>query len=99
MKNWIAVLALLLSACGGPGRVSTPAPPIPPAPVAPAARGGSNLLSYTIPNPSGFIAQFDAGQAIITQQLQAMYANGQRRLKIPILFYDGANDGIAVSSS
>lgn len=57
--------------------------------------GGSNYGWYRIDRdgcavedrePYGVIPNYDVAQSIIDSQLQAMYANGQRRLRIPIYF-------------
>lgn len=52
--------------------------------------GGSNYAWYRINScdrePYGVIVNYDVAGANIDSQLQAMYASGQRRLRIPIYF-------------
>jgi len=55
-------------------------------------------LSFTPTGANGYIRQFDQQRPLITQHLKAMYANGQRRLGFPILYYEGG-DTIALDSS
>jgi hypothetical protein len=59
-------------------------------------RGGSNYAWYQVypeckPGPYGVIANYHTAKSVIDQQLRAMYANGQRRLRIPI--YHGRSLG------
>lgn len=61
------------------------------------APGGSNYGWYKVEacDSSSFyiLRDLDKAEAEIEQQLRAMYANGQRRLRIPIFFYEGAQHG------
>jgi len=104
------LICLWLASCGGGGSVvKPPVPPVPPTPPAPvivtpppipaAARGGSNILSVHVGQMDGFIVKFDTLTTQIDSELRTMYANGQRRLKIPLLFYHGSTDGVAVDST
>src|SRR4051812_20033890 len=70
--------------------------------------GGSNYYFYKIdykveepPIYHGVIAKFHEPEATrtITAQLQQMYANGQRRLRLPILHGNGLDDGINMNSA
>lgn len=52
-------------------------------------RGGSNYGWYQIDpecqyGPYGVLANYHSAKSVIDQQLHAMYANGQKRLRIPI---------------
>lgn len=52
--------------------------------------GGSNLLVYRVDEPGhGYIEDFRKGKGIITKQLKQMYKGGQRRLKLPLLYWHG----------
>jgi hypothetical protein len=58
------------------------------------ALGGSDygwyqLDSPCIREPYGVVYNYDTATATIDAQLQQMYANGQRRLRIPIYFARG----------
>lgn len=56
------------------------------------ATGGSVLVCWKFDDgPHGYVRQFDVGEAVITQQLQQMYAAGQRRLAVLIPFFPGGN--------
>lgn len=94
---------LLLAGCGG--NTPTPPPPPPPNPIAAPLRGGSALLAWKIPadatSAHGVIAEFHLPEAhaAVVQQIQQMYANGQRTINLPILFIQGAADGIALDST
>jgi hypothetical protein len=96
MRHKIPAVFLAL-ALGGCTPTAPPKPPLPPAPA--AVRGGSNLLSFTTGATSGIVAQFDANRATIAAQLQQMYANGQRTITLPLLFFHGASDGAALDSA
>lgn len=72
--------------------------------VMPEAKGGSNYAWYQLDppcgrGPYGIIVNYDTATATIDAQLQAMYDNGQRRLRIPIFFGRGLSDGTLVDST
>lgn len=60
--------------------------------------GGSNLLVYRVDIPGhGYVEDFQKGKALITKQLKQMYAGGQRRLKIPLVYWHGRKpDGLTL---
>jgi len=60
--------------------------------------GGSNLLVYRVDEPGHrYVSDFQHGKAVITKQLKQMYADRQRRLKIPLLYWHGRKpDGITL---
>jgi hypothetical protein len=75
---------------------------MPPPPT--AALGGSDygwyqLDSPCIREPYGVVYNYDTATATIEAQLQQMYANGQRRLRIPIYFARGINSGTVMDST
>ena len=87
----LAVLALAAALCGCGGSSSTDHTTSPPPTV---ALGGSDygwyqLDSPCIREPYGVVYNYDTATATIDAQLQQMYANGQRRLRIPIYFARG----------
>ena len=91
-------LAIFLAACGGGSY--TPPPPPPPAQ---AGLGGSNYLTYHLDppcyrEPYGVVYNYDTATATINAQLQEMYNNGQRRLRIPIFHGRGINTGSVMDS-
>jgi len=66
-------------------------------------RGGSNYAWYRIdPNcvraPYGVIPNYDTAAAEINQQLEAMFRNGQKRLRIPIYHGRGIGGGTNMES-
>jgi hypothetical protein len=70
--------------------------------------GGSNYAWYRVGvtqtnpcdrEPYGVIYNYDVETATINSQLQAMYSNGQRRLRIPIFFGRGLNTGTVMDST
>jgi hypothetical protein len=65
--------------------------------------GGSDFTSYRIDicrrEPYGVIANYGVAHDIIDQEIQTMYASGQRRLRIPIFFSHGIHDGTVLDSS
>ena len=63
--------------------------------------GGSNLLVYRVDEPGhGYVEDFQKGKAVIRKQLKQMYAGGQRRLKIPLLYWHGRQpDGLTLDST
>lgn len=62
--------------------------------------GGSNYQTFSADSPApipGVIAQFTQNQALIATQLEQMYANGQRRLRLIIpYFFQTSTDGYAL---
>jgi hypothetical protein len=68
------------------------------------ALGGSDygwyqLDSPCIREPYGVVYNYDTATATIDAQLQQMYANGQRRLRIPIYFGRGIDSGTVMDST
>jgi len=51
--------------------------------------GGSNLINFTQSTGDGVISNFDRASGTINSLLQQMYANGQRRLRLPIFYSRG----------
>ena len=94
-------IAVALCSCGG-GSSATQSTPPPPPPA--AALGGSDygwyqLDSGCIREPYGVVYNYDTATATINGQLQQMYANGQRRMRIPIYFARGINSGTIMDST
>jgi hypothetical protein len=80
-----------------PSSTSTPPP-------APAALGGSNYGWYYLAppcnrEPYGVVFNYDTAASTINTQLQQMYNNGQRRLRIPIYHARGINSGTIMDST
>jgi hypothetical protein len=100
LARFLAVaLSLSLTGCGGG---SYPPPPPPPPP--PAGLGGSNYLTYHLDppcyrEPYGVVYNYDTATATINTQLQQMYTNGQRRLRIPIFHGRGVDTGSVMDST
>jgi hypothetical protein len=95
----LVLLAGAIACGGGGGTTQTPNPP-PPA----AGQGGSNYAWYQLDppctrEPYGVIYNYDTASATIHTQLQQMYFNGQRRLRIPIYFARGINSGTIMDST
>src|ERR1700693_5473049 len=68
------------------------------------ARGGSNYLWYQLSGcnkePFGAIYNYSGiTESIINGQLQTMYNNGQRRLRIPIFHARGLETGTIMDST
>jgi hypothetical protein len=81
----VLVIALCDTSCSHGGSSVTPSK-VPP--VA-AALGGSNYGWYFLGpgcsrEPYGVVYNYDTATATIDSQLQQMYSNGQRRLRIPV---------------
>ncbi|HEX4008057.1 MAG TPA: hypothetical protein VHX60_17925 [Acidobacteriaceae bacterium] len=94
----VVLLALALSGCGGSSTSTHTTPP------PPAALGGSNYGWYQLDSPCvrepyGVVYNYDTATATIDAQLQQMYANGQRRLRIPIYFARGIDSGTIMDST
>ena len=51
------------------------------------------------PRPYGVVYNYDTATATINAQLQQMYSNGQRRLRIPIYFARGIDSGTIMDST
>lgn len=97
----LAVLPFAVALCGCGGSPST-THTTPPPPT--AALGGSNygwyqLDSPCIREPYGVVYNYDTAAATIDAQLQQMYANGQRRMRISIYFARGINSGTIMDST
>src|SRR5215472_1019502 len=70
----------------------------------PAGLGGSNYGWYQLDppcsrEPYGVIYNYNTATATINSQLETMYTNGQRRLRIPIFFARGINSGTIMDST
>ena len=99
----LSAVALVLIACWAAcssGRPSTNSGPPPLA----AALGGSDYGWYHLDapcsrEPYGVVYNYDTATATINAQLQQMYSNGQRRLRIPIYFARGINSGTIMDST
>jgi hypothetical protein len=66
--------------------------------------GGSNYMTYHLDppcnrEPYGVVYNYDTATATINSQLQQMYNNGQRRLRIPIFHGRGINSGTIMDST
>jgi hypothetical protein len=73
-------------------------------PPTPAAMGGSNYGWYYLAppcnrEPYGVVYNYDSAKTTIDSQLQQMYSNGQRRLRIPIYHARGINSGTIMDST
>lgn len=91
----LAACSLALTHCSGG---ATSAPP------APAGLGGSDYGWYRLDPPCsresyGVVYNYDAQTATINNQLQEMYNNGQRRLRIPIYHGRGYSTGTIMDST
>lgn len=98
-------LTLILSVCftgcssGGSSAVPNPSPT-----PTPAGLGGSNYGWYYLDSscnrePYGVVYNYDTESATIDSQLRQMYANGQRRLRIPIFHARGIDSGTIMDST
>jgi len=70
----------------------------------PAGLGGSNYGWYYLAppcerEPYGVIYNYNTASSTINSQLQLMYSNGERRLRIPIYFARGINSGTIMDST
>ncbi len=103
-KNSLSLLAAAIASilcgvgCSGGGASTNPPPPVS------AALGGSNYGWYNLGpscdrEPYGVVYNYDTAKATINAQLQQMYSNGQRRLKIPIYHARGINSGTIMDST
>jgi hypothetical protein len=96
----VLVLGLCDAGCsrGGSTVINPPPPPVS------AALGGSDYGWYYLDptcnrEPYGVVYNYDTATPAIDSQLQQMYANGQRRLRIPIYFARGLNTGTIMDST
>lgn len=95
----LGLILIGLLACGGGSPGSTGG-----ASQLPAGLGGSDYAWYHLDppcsrEPYGVIYNYDTASATINSQLQQMYNNGQRRLRIPIYFARGINSGTIMDST
>jgi hypothetical protein len=107
-KNLPLIFAALLIGgcfvgCSGGGSSVAPSPSPSPTP-SPAGLGGSNYGWYYLDSscnrePYGVVYNYDTESATIDSQLQQMYANGQRRLRIPIFHARGIDSGTIMDST
>ncbi len=93
-------LSVCFAECSGGGSSTVINPPPPP----PAGLGGSNYGWYYLDSscnrePYGVVYNYDPETATIKAQLQQMYTNGQRRLRIPIFHARGINSGTIMDST
>jgi hypothetical protein len=101
------IAAVVLSVCGagcsgsgGSSNSSTGQVP----PPASAGLGGSNYGWYNLAppcnrEPYGVVYNYDTATTTINSQLQRMFTNGQRRLRIPIYHARGINSGTIMDST
>jgi len=96
----IAVFAVPVAfwSCGGAAPSQSSGSQLPP------GLGGSDYAWYHLDppcsrEPYGVIYNYDTASATINSQLQKMYSNGQRRLRIPIYFARGINSGTIMDST
>jgi hypothetical protein len=65
--------------------------------------GGSDYTSYRLDGcrrePYGVVSNYGAAHDVIDRQLRTMHAGGQRRLRIPVFFSHGIDNGTIVDSS
>lgn len=98
MSVFVALgFVLAVFGCGGGSSV-------PPPPPMAAGLGGSNYGWYHLDppcsrEPYGVIYNYNTAKVTIDSQLQQMYNNGQRRLRIPIFFARGINSGTIMDST
>jgi len=90
--------------CSGSGSTTQKTPPPPPPPPPPVGLGGSNYAWYYLAagcnrEPYGVVYNYNTATATIDSQLQQMYSNGQRRLRIPIYHARGINSGTIMDST
>jgi hypothetical protein len=91
-------LSISLTGCGSSNFSPSQPPPLP------AGLGGSNYLTYHLDapcyrEPYGVVYNYDTASATINSQLQQMYNNGQRRLRIPIFHGRGIDTGSVMDST
>jgi hypothetical protein len=96
----VVALSLGLSHCSGGGSSTTTTITT----TLPAGLGGSDYGWYYLASPCnrepyGVVYNYNTATATINQQLQQMYDNGQRRLRIPIYFGRGLNSGTVMDST
>lgn len=95
-----AALALTVGGlgCSSNGTSTVSLPPLT------AALGGSNYGWYHLDppcnrEPYGVVYNYNTASSTIDAQLQQMYSNGQRRLRIPIFHARGINSGTIMDST
>jgi len=94
----MAWIVLEIGCSGGSSTVQkTPPPPV-------AGLGGSNYGWYFLTascnrEAYGVVYNYNTATATIDSQLQQMYSNGQRRLRIPIYHARGINSGTIMDST
>ena len=93
-------LSLCLIRCSSGGSTT----PVQTLMTSPPALGGSNYGWYHLDapcnrEPYGVVYNYNTAQATIDAQLQQMYSNGQRRLRIPIFHGRGIDSGTVMDST
>jgi len=96
----LMTLSLCLIRCSSSGST----PPVQTSMASPPALGGSNYGWYHLDSPCnrepyGVVYNYDTAQTTIDTQLQQMYSNGQRRLRIPIFHGRGIDSGTVMDST
>jgi hypothetical protein len=105
LENVLLVMALWVIICvSGCSNNGAPAMKIPSPPPTPAGLGGSNYGWYHLDppcsrEPYGVVYNYDTAKSTIDGQLQQMYNDGQRRLRIPIYHGRGINSGTIMDST
>ena len=94
----LGLILIGLTACGGASNSAAGSSQLP------AGLGGSDYAWYHLDppcgrEPYGVIYNYETATTTITSQLQQMYSNGQRRLRIPIYFARGINSGTIMDST
>ena len=106
LRIYVLFLGLACAVCqiGCSGGSSTTVQQVPPPPPVTAALGGSNYGWYNLTSscnrePYGVVYNYNTASTTIDSQLQQMYSNGQRRLRIPIYHARGINSGTIMDST
>lgn len=97
MAFLVCLMAVFLE-CGGSGSSQKTTTQLP------AGLGGSDYAWYHLDppcnrEPYGVIYNYNTAGTTINSQLQLMYNNGERRLRIPIFFARGINSGTIMDST
>ena len=95
----VLLLAVALWGCGGSSTTTTTPPPPPSVALGGSDYGWYQLDSPCIREPYGVVYNYDTATATIDAQLKQMYANGQRRMRIPIYFGRGMDSGTVMDST